>query len=197
MKKSELRAIVAEIVKEELAKLEDGKVEETPAAEESAEESADEETKDEEVVEESAEEEPEQTTEQLNESCEDAEDCAELEEAKDVKQDLMHRPGLVKTGTYEDIAADIFNSDEFQGAFAIDGSVYGDTVNAIVEDAIISATPNLDDVAFEKAVANVTKYLNDYVGIQDDTDAAFLTDDTFADLDRIYNKHFDKEGNLY
>lgn len=208
MKKSELKSIIREMIQEELSKMneaaalqestevvtedvetitEEVVTEELPAAEAVKEEPAEEPAESEAPVEEAIEE----PAEVVEESC-DKEDC--VEEAVDGRTGAS----LVKANTYQDIASDIYNSDEFRGAFAIDGTVYGDEVNLVIEDALMSAYPTLSDEKFAGAVTSITKHLSEFVAGEDEVaDADFYSDDAFADLDRIYKDHFDSEGNAY
>lgn len=216
MKKSELKSIIREMIQEELSKMNEAAAlqestevvtedvetiteevitEEMPAAEATKEEPADEP-----VAEEPAEAEApvdesvEEPAEVVEESCSE-EDC--IEEAVD-GSDSRTSVGVVRNRSLMDVASDIYNSDEFHGAFAIDGTVYGDEVNAVVEDAIINAYPAMEDDKFAAAVTEVTKYLSEFVVGEDEVaDADFYSDDAFADLDRIYRDHFDLEGNAY
>lgn len=220
MKKSELKSLIREMIQEELSKMNESSTlqegaeteavtesvetiteevltEEMPAAEAVKEEPAEEPA--EEPVESAVEEAPveeavEESAEVVEESC-DKEDC--VEEAVD-GPDSRTSVGVVRNKSLMDVASDIYNSGEFHGAFAIDGTVYGDEVNAVVEDAIISAYPAMEDDKFAAAVTEVTKHLSEFVAGEDEVaDADFYSDDAFADLDRIYKDHFDSEGNAY
>lgn len=212
MKKSELKSIIREMIQEELSKMNEAAAlqesaevvtedvetiteevitEEMPAAEATKEEPA----------EEPVAEEPAETEAPVEESVEQpAEEVAEeevVEEAID-GPDTRTSVGVVRNKSLMDVASDVYNSDEFHGAFAIDGTVYGDEVNAVVEDAIISAYPAMEDDKFAAAVTEVTKHLSEFVAGEDEVaDADFYSDDAFADLDRIYKDHFDLEGNAY
>lgn len=217
MKKSELKSLIREMIQEELSKMNESSTlqegaeteavtesvetiteevltEEMPAAEAVKEEPAEEPA--EEPVESAVEEAPveeavEEPAEVVEESC-DKEDC--VEEAVDGRAGAS----LVKANTYQDIASDIYNSDEFRGAFAIDGTVYGDEVNLVIEDALMSAYPTLSDEKFAGAVTSITKHLSEFVAGEDEVaDTDLYSDDAFADLDRIYKDHFDAEGNEY
>ena len=211
MKKSELKSIIREMIQEELSKMneaaalqestevvtedvetitEEVVTEELPAAEAVKEEPAEEPAETEAPVDEAIEE----PAEVVEESC-DKEGC--VEEAVD-GPDSRTSVGVVRNKSLMDVASDIYNSGEFHGAFAIDGTVYGDEVNAVVEDAIISAYPAMEDDKFAAAVTEVTKHLSEFVAGEDEVaDADFYSDDAFADLDRIYKDHFDSEGNAY
>lgn len=211
MKKSELKSIIREMIQEELSKMneaaalqestevvtedvetitEEVVTEELPAAEAVKEEPAEEPAESEAPVDEAIEE----PAKVVEESC-DKEDC--VEEAVD-GPDSRTSVGVVRNKSLMDVASDIYNSGEFHGAFAIDGTVYGDEVNAVVEDAIISAYPAMEDDKFAAAVTEVTKHLSEFVAGEDEVaDADFYSDDAFADLDRIYKDHFDSEGNAY
>lgn len=203
MKKSELKSIIREMIQEELSKMnetaslqestevvtedvetitEEVVTEELPAAEAVKEEPAEEPAESEAPVDEAVEE----PAEVVEESC--------VEESADGRAGV----GVVKANTYQDIASDIYNSDEFRGAFAIDGTVYGDEVNLVIEDALMSAYPTLSDEKFAGAVTSITKHLSEFVAVEDEVaDADFYSDDAFADLNRIYKDHFDLEGNAY
>lgn len=169
MKKSELKGIIREMIQEEL-----NKMNKAAALQESAEAS----------TAAPAEEMPVAKVSK----------AVKVEEAADGSTGVS----MVKSNTYLDIASDIYNSDEFRGAFAIDGTVYGDEVNLVIEDALMSSYPTLSDEKFAGAVTAIRKHLSNFVIGKDEVlDADFYSDDAFADLDKIYKDHFDSEGNPY
>lgn len=191
MKKSELKSLIREMIQEELSKMNESSTlqegTETEAVTESVETITEEVITEEMPAAEATVDEPvEEPAEVVEESC--------VEEAADGRAGAS----LVKANTYQDIASDIYNSDEFRGAFAIDGTVYGDEVSLVIEDALMSAYPTLSDEKFAGAVTSITKHLSEFVAGEDEVaDADFYSDDAFADLDRIYKDHFDTESNAY
>lgn len=214
MKKSELKSLIREMIQEELSKMNESSTlqegTETEAVTESVETITEEVITEEmpaaeAVVEEEPTEEPVEAEAPVDESVEEpAEVVEESCKEEDVVEEAVDGPdartsvGVVRNKSVMDVASDVYNSDEFRGAFAIDGTVYGDEVNAVVEDAIISAYPTMEDDKFATTVTEVTKYLSEFVAGEDEVaDADFYSDDAFADLDRIYKDHFDAEGNTY
>ena len=205
MKKSELKSLIREMIQEELSKMNESSTlqegTETEAVTESVETITEEVITEEmpaaEAVKEEPAEEPVEAEATVDESVEEP---AEVVEESCVEEAADGRAGasLVKANTYQDIASDIYNSDEFRGAFAIDGTVYGDEVNLVIEDALMSAYPTLSDEKFAGAVTSITKHLSEFVAGEDEVaDTDLYSDDAFADLDRIYKDHFDAEGNAY
>lgn len=173
MKKSELRALIKEMLQEELAAMD--KPNESDAA-------ANEQEPEAEVLEESVSEET-------------------LTEAP-----VLDRPDTrtnnqgVKAGTYADVAVDIQLSPEFEDAFYIDGTVYGEEVAEVIDAAVTKAYPNLDAQAHKKAVIEVRAELAKIMSSSDaySDDAAFNygnSDDEI--LDSIYSTYFDEYGNEY
>lgn len=205
MKKSELKSLIREMIQEELSKMNESSTlqegTETEAVTESVETITEEVITEEMPAAEAVVEEPtEEPVEAEATVDEPVEEPAEVVEESCVEEAADGRAGasLVKANTYQDIASDIYNSDEFRGAFAIDGTVYGDEVSLVIEDALMSAYPTLSDEKFAGAVTSITKHLSEFVAGEDEVaDADFYSDDAFADLDRIYKDHFDTEGNAY
>ena len=205
MKKSELKSLIREMIQEELSKMNESSTlqegTETEAVTESVETITEEVITEEmpaaEAVVEEPTEEPVEAEATVDESVEEP---AEVVEESCVEEAVDGRAGasLVKANTYQDIASDIYNSDEFRGAFAIDGTVYGDEVNLVIEDALMSAYPTLSNEKFAGAVTSITKHLSEFVAGEDEVaDTDLYSDDAFADLDKIYKDHFDVEGNAY
>ena len=205
MKKSELKSLIREMIQEELSKMNESSTlqegTETEAVTESVETITEEVITEEmpaaEAVVEEPTEEPVEAEATVDESVEEP---AEVVEESCVEEAVDGRAGasLVKANTYQDIASDIYNSDEFRGAFAIDGTVYGDEVNLVIEDALMSAYPTLSNEKFAGAVTSITKHLSEFVAGEDEVaDTDLYSDDAFADLDKIYKDHFDAEGNAY
>lgn len=175
MKKSELRALIKEMLQEELAAMDkpnesDAAVEDTVEKEEP------------EVLEESVEEEP-------------------LTEAPvlDRPQNRTNDQG-VRAGTYADVAVDIQLSPEFEDAFYIDGTVYGEEVAEVIDAAVTKAYPKLDQAGHEKAVievrAELAKIMSSSDAYSDDVSFDFGSSDDEI-LDSIYSTYFDEYGNEY
>lgn len=174
MKKSELRALIKEMLQEELAAMDqsnesEAKVEDTAEKEES------------EVLEESAEE--------------------TLTEAPvlDRPQNRTNDQG-VRAGTYPDVAVEIQLSPEFEDAFYIDGTVYGEEVAEVIDAAVTRAYPNLDAKAHEKAVievrAELAKIMSSSDAYSDDVSSDFGESDDEI-LSNIYSTYFDENGDQY
>lgn len=174
MKKSELRALIKEMLQEELAAMD--KPNESDAA--------------------TKEQEPE--AEVLEESVSEEETLTEAP--------VLDRPDTrtnnqgVRAGTYADVAVDIQLSPEFEDAFYIDGTVYGEEVAEVIDAAVTKAYPNLDQAGHEKAVIEVRAELAKIMSSSDaySDDVAFdygSSDDEI--LDSIYSTYFDENGNEY
>jgi hypothetical protein len=149
MKKSELRAIIKEVLQEELTKLREGS----------------------------------NTSETLKESPVD-------------QQTVRHATAITRAGSVEDLASNIFESDEFQNAFAADGSVFSYGSEAVVADAVAVKFPKLTDVEREKVIDQVMVQLKQ-LAKDIDKDSELYDRGVDKELEKIYNDNFDIFGNAY
>lgn len=176
MKKSELRALIKEMLQEELAAMD--KPNESDAA--------------------ANEQEQEPEAEVLEESISEEETLTEAPVLDRPAERTKMQP--VGAGTYADIAVDVQISPEFEDAFYIDGTVYGDEVLEVIDAAVAKAYPNLDKEAHDAAV----------IGVRSELAKIMTTEDSFSDeaainygdsedeiLGRIYSTYFDEYGNEY
>lgn len=178
MKKSELRALIKEMLQEELAAMDQPNEQDTPAA-------ADDVT-----------DKPE--TEVLEESISEEETLTEAPVLDRPAERTKMQP--VGAGTYADIAVDVQISPEFEDAFYIDGTVYGDEVLEVIDAAVAKAYPNLDKEAHEAAVigvrAELAKIMSSSDAYSDDVSFNFGESDDEI-LSNIYSNYFDENGDQY
>lgn len=169
MKKSELKALIKEMLREELAAMD--KPSESGAA--------------------TNEQEPEAEV---------------LEEETLTETPVLDRPNTrtnnhgVRAGTYADVAVNIQLTPEFEDAYYIDGTVYGEEVAEVIDTAVTKAYPSLDQAGHEKAVIAVRAELAKIMSSSDaySDDAAFDYDSSDDEiLDSIYSTYFDGYGNEY
>lgn len=202
MKKSELKEIIREVVKEELEKLEatkaaDEVATEEPAAEATEEKESTEDSEDAEVVESLTE-----SVEEVQEEACDGEDCETdskeecLEEGADIiptgsSMDMVHE------GSIESLAVDIYNSDEFIDAFVEDGQTFGYAVDEVISDAVIAAYPSFDGDRLEDMINRTRKAIRAHADREDQDFQLSYSHDFTGDIDRIRKDHFDLAGNAY
>lgn len=149
MKKSELRAIIKEVLQEELTKLREDS----------------------------------NTSETLKESPVD-------------QQTVRHATAITRAGSVEDLASNIFESDEFQNAFAADGSVFSYGSEAVVSDTVAVKFPKLTDVEREKVIDQVMVQLKQ-LAKDIDKDSELYDRGVDKEVEKIYNDNFDIFGNAY
>jgi rRNA-processing protein FCF1 len=202
MKKSELKEIIREVVKEELEKLEatkaaDEVATEEPAAEATEAEESTEDAEDAEVVEsltESIEEVQEEVCD--GEACESdsKEEC--LEEGADIIP-TDKSSAIVREGSIESLAVDIYNSDEFIDAFVEDGQTFGYAVDEVISNAVIAAYPSFAGDRLDDMINKTRKAIRAHADQEDKDFQLSYSDDFTGDFDRIYKDHFDLAGNAY
>ena len=202
MKRSELKEIIREVVKEELEKLEatkaaDEVVTEEPAAEATEAEESTEDAEDAEVVEsltESVEEVQEEVCD--GEACEsdNKEEC--LEEGTD-RIPTHNSSAVVREGSIESLAVDIYNSDEFIDAFVDDGQTFGYAVDEVISNAVIAAYPSFEGEQLDEMIDRVRKAIRAHADREDQDFQLSYSNDFTGDIDRIRKDHFDLAGNAY
>lgn len=238
MKKSELKEIIREVVKEELEKLEatkaaDEVATEEPAAEATEAKESTEDTEDAEVVESLTESsivnketdklcsvdfDGQQMFTGTKEECEDwiakhpdpsdknrmtiknnatvpvVEEC--LKEGADIIP-TDSSMDMVREGSIESLAVDIYNSDEFIDAFVEDGQTFGYAVDEVISDAVIAAYPSFDGDRLEDMINRTRKAIRAHADREDQDFQLSYSHDFTGDIDRIRKDHFDLAGNAY
>lgn len=199
MKKSELKEIIREVVKEELEKLEATKAADEVATEEPAAEAteAKESTEDAEVVESLTE-----SVEEVQEEACDGEACETDSKEECLKEGADIIPtdsamDMVREGSIESLAVDIYNSDEFIDAFVEDGQTFGYAVDEVISNAVIAAYPSFDGDRLEDMINRTRKAIRAHADREDQDFQLSYSHDFTGDIDRIRKDHFDLAGNAY
>lgn len=121
------------------------------------------------------------------------------DETTDIKSKYFFNLGIypnpVRSGSYEDIAINIFTSSEFSRVFSEDGSVFGDHVDHLIETVVDNYT-NYSKNSRDRMVTMIRSILRTLVSELDKDSDQY---DTYVDriLGEVYMDTHDLSGMVY
>lgn len=132
--------------------------------------------------------------EELTKLRENKSEVETLQEASDAPG--KHGTTITRAGSVEDLASNIFESDDFQNAFAADGSVFGYGTEDVVADAVAVKFPRASVTEREQIIDRIMVELK-RLAKELDKDSDMYDRGIDRDLEKIYNDNFDVFGNQY